>query len=47
MAAKNPLARFQSICHSKNNATKYQMAAKKLTKPSPNIIATTKVTIPL
>ena len=38
---------IQSICHNKNNPTKFKMAATKLIKPSPNIIVTWKVTIPL
>ena len=32
MAAKNTYARFQSICHNKNNPTKFKMAATKTHK---------------
>ena len=32
MAAKNSYAKFQSICHDKNNPTKFKMAATKTHK---------------
>ena len=38
--------KFQSICQNKNNPTKFNVASKKLIKPSPNIIVTWKITIP-
>ena len=44
MAAKKPINKIPRICHNKNNPTKFKMAAK---KPSPDIIVTWKVTIPL
>ena len=40
MAAKKTQEKFQSICHNKNNATKFKMADKKLKKRSPNFFVT-------
>ena len=44
---RNPSTKFQSLCHNKNNRTKIKISDKKLTQPSPNIIVTWEVTIPL
>ena len=42
---KNAWKKFQSICHNKNNPTKFKMVDKKIIKRSSNIV-TWKITIP-